>query len=228
MTLHGYTLRDLDGIARSACMADRSLASDVTTRFGVAWSAIAEHLCTAVEPPTWQDLVRIGWQAIYQEVREMRHTFGQMRDDPNAPTASMPRAQQYWFVPASDPEEAFVERLAVGQVLDTLKQIDRETILALAVHDDYRRAAESLGLKYATFTQRMSVARRAFRRQWFAPDPAPPIRGTDRRVEAYDKAPQTHCLRGHEMSGDNVRLRRDGKGRVCRACERDRKPRKGA
>lgn len=34
-------------------------------------------------------------------------------------------------------------------------------------------------------------------------------------------ARKTHCLRGHALSPENVRLRRDGR-RVCRACENER------
>jgi hypothetical protein len=35
-------------------------------------------------------------------------------------------------------------------------------------------------------------------------------------------ARKTHCLRGHELAGENIYLNRHG-GRVCRRCERDRK-----
>jgi hypothetical protein len=39
-------------------------------------------------------------------------------------------------------------------------------------------------------------------------------RGTNQR--------KTHCLRGHPLTGDNVRERtRDGGGRLCRTCIRD-------
>lgn len=219
---HGYTLQQIDRMARSACLADRSMASDVDTRYNTAWSAIAEQLCTSEEPPIWEDLVRAGWQAIYREVREMRHCFGQSRDDPNAEVASGKRFQQYWFVREDSPEEGFVERLAVVQIMPKLPPLYRDALVALAVTGDYRAAAEMLGIGYSALTVRLSTARKAFRRHWFAPDPAPPIRGTDRRVEAYGKPTQTHCLRWHELSGDNVRPRRGVRGWDCRACERER------
>lgn len=226
--LRGYTLADIDHMARSACVADRSMASDVDTRYSVAWSAIAEHLYAATEPPTRQDLVRAGWQAIYQEVREMRHTFGQSRDDPNAEVASMPRAQQYWFMPKPDPDLGVIDRLAVRQIMDTLKPAYRDAVVALAATDDYRSAAEALDIKYSALTARLSVARKIFREHWFAPDVAPRIRGTDRRVEAYERAPRTHCVRGHEMTDDNVRMRPDRRSRICRACERERGARRSS
>jgi len=226
--LHGYTLADICGMARCACAADRSMASDMDTRYNTAWSAIAEHLCTADEPPTWTDLVRTGWQAIYREVREMRHTFGQSRDDPNAEVASGKRFQQYWFVREDSPEDGFVERLAVEQILPKVRPLYRDALIALAVTGDYRAAAEMLGIEYSALNARLSTARRTFRRYWFAPEPAPPMRGTDRRVKAYDQPPQTHCIRGHEMSGGNVRMRKNEKGRACRSCEREKSAEKRA
>jgi hypothetical protein len=33
---------------------------------------------------------------------------------------------------------------------------------------------------------------------------------------------KTHCLRGHELRGDNVRLTPGGRGRVCRTCHREK------
>lgn len=34
---------------------------------------------------------------------------------------------------------------------------------------------------------------------------------------------KTHCSNGHPYSGDNLYVRKDGGGRMCRACVRDRK-----
>lgn len=39
---------------------------------------------------------------------------------------------------------------------------------------------------------------------------------------------KTHCKYGHELTGDNVRIRRSGTARVCRTCVREqRRRRKG-
>jgi hypothetical protein len=220
---HGYTMADIDGIARSAFVADRSMASDADTRYSVAWSAVAEALCAAQDRPSRQDLVRVGWQAIYAEVREMRHTYGQQRDDPNAPVASMPKAQQYWFTPPVDTAGDRLERIAVHQIMATLGEPYRDAVIALAVHEDYKRAAEALGIKYSTLTVRLTTARKKFRRHWFAPEAAPAIKGTDRRAESHSATLATHCIQGHEMTGDNARARvGKRKGRTCRACERER------
>lgn len=183
---HGYTLHDIDRCARIACSADRSLSSDAVTRYSVAWSAIAERLCTSTETPEWTSLVRVGWQAIYREVREMRHTFGQVRGDrvrPDALSSLMPRAVQYWFVPTPDPHDGLVERVALAQIWAILRPVERQALVALAVHDDYQVAAEMLGLSYKGFCKRVANARRAFRHSWFAPDRAP-VHRLDRRASS--------------------------------------------
>jgi hypothetical protein len=227
---HGYTLRDLDRIAASACVYDRSMASDATTRYDVAWSAIAEALCAAEEPPDRHELLTIGWRAIYAEVREMRHMFGQRDKDGTNEVASSQRFRQYWTLPPERPEEGAAERMAVPQILAVLRPTEREAVIALAVHDDYQAAADALGIKYTALTARLTAARRRFRTHWYAPETAPPIKGTDRRVGSRSKPLATHCQNGkgpHEMTGDNVYRRpspKPGKRgeRVCRACESER------
>jgi hypothetical protein len=220
---HGYTLADLDCMARQACTYDRSHASDADTRYQVAWSAIAEALIAAPHWPRRESLVQIGWQAIYREVREMQHTFGCRGDTANRGVASTPRFVQYWYSPVYAFEEDLIDRLALPVILATLTDSEREAVVALAVHDDYRVAAAALGLTPSAFTVRLSAARRRFRRRWFAPDSAPPIAGTDRRVGIHGRVPDTHCGRGHEWTPENTRWRRDRSGsRTCRACERVR------
>jgi DNA-directed RNA polymerase specialized sigma24 family protein len=227
---HGWTMRSLDQVTRAAVNNDRSMACDADTRYNTAWSAIAEALCAAEEPPTWHDLFTIGWQAIYREVREMREVFGFKDRDGTTETASAPRYVQYWWQPPQRPEEGAIERIAVGQILATIPEIYRDAVVALAVHGDYQAAAESLGLKYTAFTVRMSVARKQFRAAWYAPETAPPIKGTDRRIGSRTTALATHCKGGkgpHEMTPENTYRRPSRKPghrgeRVCRACEAER------
>lgn len=224
---HGYTLRDLDRIAAAACTYDRSMASDATTRYDVAWSAIAEALCSAEESPERHDLLTVGWRAIYAEVREMRHMFGHRDKDGTNEVASSQRFRQYWTLPPERPEEGMAERMAVPQILAVLRPTEREAVIALAVHDDYQAAADALGINYVAFTTRMSAARRRFRAHWYAPETAPPVKGTDRRVGSRTQPLRTHCRNGHELSGDNVYRRPNPKPgkrgeRVCRICESER------
>lgn len=227
---HGYTMRDLDRIAAAACTYDRSMASDATTRYDVAWSAIAEALCAAEEPPEWHELLTVGWRAIYAEVREMRHLFGQRDRDGTNEVASAQRFRQYWTLPPERPEEGAAERMAVPQILAVLSPAEREAVVALAVHDDYQAAADALGINYTAFTARMTTARRRFRTHWYAPETAPPVKGTDRRVGSRSKPLATHCKGGkgpHEMTPENTYRRPNPKPgkrgeRQCRACEAER------
>jgi DNA-directed RNA polymerase specialized sigma24 family protein len=227
---HGWTMRSLDQVTRAAVNNDRSRASDADTRYNTAWSAIAEHLCAADEPPTWHDLFTVGWRAIYAEVREMREVFGFKDRDGTTETASAPRYVAYWWQPPHRPEDSLLERIAVYEILATLPEIDREAIVALAVHGDYQAAADSIGLKYTALTARLTVARKRFRAQWFAPETAPRIKGTDRRVGSRNKPLATHCKDGkgpHEMTPENTYRRPNPKPgkrgeRVCRACEAER------
>lgn len=227
---HGFTMQDLHTMAAQACRADRSLASDADTRYNTAWSAIAEHLCAAEEPPDRHELVQVGWQGIYREVREMRVMFGFKDRDGTTEVASAPRFVQYWSQPPLHPAEGLVERMAVHQILAVLPEVDREAIVALAVHGDYQDAADAIGLKYSTLTQRLTLARRRFRAHWFAPETAPSITGTDRRIGTRAKPLATHCKGGkgpHEMTPENVYRRPSRKPghrgeRVCRACEVER------
>jgi len=227
---HGYTMADLHSMARQAVRADRSLASDVDTRYNAAWSAIALALCEAEEAPDRHNLVAVGWQAIYCEVKEMRGIFGFKDRDGTTETASAPRYVQYWYVRYERDDERIAERVAVHQIMPELGEIYRDAVIALAVHDDYRAAAESLGINYGTFNARMTVARREFRRHWFAPEAAPQVKTTDRRVGSYAKPLSQFCRNGagpHEMTPENTQWRAPRKPgrrrmRVCRACEADR------
>ena len=217
---HGYTLRDLNRMARAACIADRTLSSDLTTRFDTAWSAIATALCEADQPPTRNALVETGWKAIYADVKAARRLYGVDSTGRSGEVASAPRYAAYWTHIPHQPDEGIIERLAVHQILATLPEHLREAVVALAVHDDYQKAAAALGIKYTALTVRMSLARRQFRARWFAPESAPPIRGTDRRVGSHSRGAPTHCPRGHEYTPENT-IRRPSKPRVrrCRACD---------
>lgn len=218
--VHGYTLRDLNRMARAACMADRSYSSDMTTRFDTAWSAIAEALAAADQPPGRQDLVRVGWQAIYRDVRAVQQLYGVDRSERAGAVASAPRFSAYWAHVPHHPDEGIIERLAVHQILASLPEYLRETVVALAVQDDYQKAADALGITYTAMTVRMSNARRQLRALWFAPETAPPIKGTDRRIGSHSRGVPTHCPKGHEYTPENtIRRPSSPRCRRCRICD---------
>lgn len=227
---HGYTIDDLDKMSRAAAIADRSMALDYADKTQIAWSAIAEELCAADEPPIRQALIRVGWQAIYRTVRDTYRSHG-IHDDGHV----MPRFMMWWsstFV-APSPEDRIVEGIAAGQLLDLLGAIYRDAVVALAVHGDYQRAADSLGIRYSTFTVRLSTARKKMHAAWHQGETPRPL-GTDRRVESRTATLATHCSAGHEWTPENttwhitVRNGRRYKRRWCRACGHDRGVRRRA
>jgi hypothetical protein len=215
-------------MARSAVSADRLMAMSVRERYDIAWSAIAEELCAAEEPPHRNALVQAGWQAIYRHVRDglRQRGYGEGERDWSSAESTMPRFVMFWG-PSTTPshEDRIVERLAAYQVLPVLSGIYRDAVVALAVHDDYMRAAEALGIRYEALVARMGVARRRFLVEWYEGETPHRTRRTDRRVEKHGQELATHCGNGHEWTPENTRgtqnfvrgkLRRR---RFCRACE---------
>jgi hypothetical protein len=75
----GYTLADLNGLARLAVHTAGAMAGDWHDRYDTAWSAIAEHLYAAPHWPPRHDLVRAGQLAIYAVVDGDRQAYGYYR-----------------------------------------------------------------------------------------------------------------------------------------------------
>lgn len=48
---HGYSLSDLEQLARMALWRSWGMVLDLDTRYEVAWSALAEHLCSRCHEP---------------------------------------------------------------------------------------------------------------------------------------------------------------------------------
>lgn len=232
---HGYTLLDLEQMTRAAVIADRSMASNIEDRKDAAWSAIAEHLCLSEEPPTRQELIRIGWQAIYREARTAFRDRG--RPDKawsSDEYESRPRFAQYWrdmqVMPSH--EGRVVESIAVWQVLESLTDTYRSSLVALATVDDYAKAADMLGINYKALVARIGTARKSILRLWHEGETPRKVRHTDRRVGSYSAEKATHCSAGHEWTPENTHIRHRilrGKrhtSRACKACDRDRSVRR--
>lgn len=227
---HGYTLADLDKMARAAVVADRLLVGDIRYRHGIAYSAIAECLFAAEDPPDRAHLIRVGWQAIALDVRwSLRHAGfpddGQPGDD-----TLRPRFMQFWqdYRVVPSPETKVVEGLAARHLVDALSPVYRDAVVALAVHDTYQAAADALGISYVAFKARIGVARRQVLASWFEGETPRRTGRVDRRVGAYGKELATHCSKGHEWTPENTHIRQRmvrgkvNRSRVCRACEAER------
>lgn len=227
---HGYTLADLDDMARAAVAVDRLLVGDVHYRHSIAYSAIAEALYASEEPPDRAHLIRVGWQAIALDVRwSLRHA-GYPDDGQPGEVTLRPRFVQFWqdYKVTPSHETKVVEGLAAGHLVDALPPVYRDAVVALAIHDTYQAAADALGITYVAFRGRIATARRRILAAWFEGETPRRTGRIDRRVGAYGKAPATRCAKGHEWTPENTRVvhrLRRGKPqrrRVCRACESER------
>ena len=227
---HGYTLADLDRLAKTVVVANSQWwpAGDRKDQTDTAWSGIVELLYAHDGEPSERDLLDAGTRALTEDTKGYRKHHG-LRD--GGFIGDGPRFAAYWYEPPAVPwEERVIERIAAEQILTKIKGHELDALLALASTGDYAAAAQVLGLKYATLTQRLTEARRAFRRQWFAPEVPPPVKGTDRRVGSRAKPPSEYCKGGrgpHRMTPENTYRRPNPKPgkrgeRVCRACETER------
>lgn len=188
---HGYTLGDLHDIARLAVHTVGMMGMDWHDRYDTAYSAIAEHLCAAAEPPSRRDLVRAGQLAIYAVVQDHRHHHGYYKAKTIGAAAgpgSSPAFTRYWvgFTGATQScEERVVEAMALQQILATLTARQLEALAALGALDDYRAAAASLGIVPTTFRSLLGRARGQFKALWHEGESPSRPWGTDRRVGSY-------------------------------------------
>lgn len=160
--LHGWTLAQIDATARYAVGMAGPRAGDVNDRYEAAWSAIAEALLVAGDPPGLWDLRWAGVKAIQRMDREERRQHGLNQEYEDAE-----RFWRYWFPGVTQsPEDGIVDRLACERIWDELRPVHQSVLLALAAHDDRESAAQACGKQPATFNSHLSGARRAFLALW--------------------------------------------------------------
>ncbi|WP_445520497.1 hypothetical protein [Streptomyces sp. NEAU-174] len=208
-------MADLHDLARLAAATAHGGELDPALRYDLAWSAIAVALTEADEPPTRRDLLAAGRTDIHAELQAVRHARGALSS--GSETASSRAYWRFWTdLPEERAEDRLTDRIAVRQVLDVLDAQLLDVIAALAVHDDYRAAANALGMPYKLLAKKIGVARRLVWAAWFAPETAPARRGYDKR--RGNRPPGDRCAAGHLLEGSNVRLRNRGRGRTSRVC----------
>lgn len=227
---YGYTLDDIHHITASALRADRSLAMDYRDRWDIAWSAIVEHLYGSDSfVPTWEQMVRVGWQAIYRAIKDEYRHHGYQDRTVWTGAGSAPRFAQYWLgLPrvTPSPEQPVVERVAAEQIMPTLKSSEAAALYTLAATGDYEAAADALGISGSALRGRLTLARRHFVGLWHQHETPYRPRQTDRRVGSRAHELATTCRAGHPWTPENTRQEGRGAGRTparrCRACERER------
>jgi hypothetical protein len=178
---HGYNIADIDQFARMAVRRGaRSGVVPASERYHAAWSAVAEHLYTADEPPRPFDLINAGMRAIADAVWAGERCHGWDRDARDI----RPSFATFWLgvgIPSPSPEGRIVDETALWQIWPELTEAQREALLALATLGDYQAGAASLGLSYKAFHWRVRAAREAFLRLWHEHEAPSRIWSADRR-----------------------------------------------
>lgn len=166
---YGYTLTDLDRLARSAVTSAWASALDYRDRYDAAWHAIAELLYSSGERPTGWDLKCAGTAAVNQLGQDDCRHHGYDRSHPDAGAGGRPYFQRYWTLAgrtAPSPEDGVVDRLALMQIWPTLTGAQRQALLALAVYEDHRQAADAIDRTPTTYRAHVKDGRARFRALW--------------------------------------------------------------
>lgn len=183
--LHGYTLGDLQVLAKKAVNTAFYRAMDYPDRLEAAWFAIVEQLYDPDGDPNPWALIRTGRTAVDNLVRDDWHHHGRSPHNPYAGDEAMPHFQRYWWTQrfrTSSCENHVVDRVALYQIWPQLSATHQQVLMALAVHGDYGRAAASIGKTYGTYTVHVKNARKAFLKHWHEGEIPSRCWGTDRRV----------------------------------------------
>lgn len=211
---HGFTLKDLHGIARLSVHVAGYAAGDWWDRYELAWPAIVECLYASTSPPRRADLVRAGQLAIYDEVTSYRQRLGFFKHKTIGTAAgafSSPAFHTYWLDwikdRTADHAPGVVERACLPQILSTLTERQRTALFTLAAHDDYQAAAEAMGVSLGTFNSYISLARKRFFALWHEGEtPAP--RWIDRRVASYSTPSDRRSTLARRLAGKRARRAR--------------------
>lgn len=178
---HGYRLSD---VHRYALMAAASRYAPRTLphheRVDIAWHAIVEALYEFTEYLSPTHLCHVGTVAVSRaSQRENHHAGLTHKHQPS------PRFARFWANRTDNGhEDAVVERIALGQVLQLLPTDQRAALVALAALGTRDAASAALGLTHNGLDSRLARARRVIYRAWFEGQ-VPPKRRRDRRVGAY-------------------------------------------
>ena len=166
---HGYTMHDLDVLARISVATAFARAMDYSDRYDAAWHGIAEHLVLADSAPTRADLKQAGTKAINDLIQDHHHTRGMARAKVVGEQGSMGAFQRYWELSrrsTPSPEDMIVDWAAFRQIWPELSALHQQVLLKLAVYGDYELAAAACGKTRTTYASHLKNARRAFFALW--------------------------------------------------------------
>jgi nucleotide-binding universal stress UspA family protein len=178
----GYTFADLRRIAdRATAYCRWGDRFPFAERFDIAWAGVIDYLTTCGDtPPEPFDVYKAAQRAIGRASEEDLREHG-LRHGP-AGLYVTPHFDIYWKPRPAPPADAtVVDRLAVWQIWATLRPLHKMALLALAAHNDYATAAQSVGYPYSTFTSLICEARAEFFALWHEAETPSRLWAADRR-----------------------------------------------
>lgn len=196
---HGYTMADLESIARHATRIRANRMIDPEEALAVAWHGAVVALYKAEVEPARHDLVEAGLEALSFELGRLRSHYGmQYANGERLQFGGGANFKKYWAArPDTDDRftERIAERLALPAVLSVLTSRQYEAIATLAAFDnDMHAAAEADGSTYQAFRKNVLQARRRLQAVWFEHE-------TPRRMSGTDEK----CRNGHSRSEHGYR-----------------------
>ncbi len=167
--LHGYTMGDLDQIAKSATRNRYSgtFGADHDELYEAAWGAAVETLCAQRSRPERRDLHLAAMRGVDETRYRIQRDRGVISSQHSAGTYAAPGFLRYWINPPSGSpvEDKVVDSIAVQQVLAAMRPTHRQRLVLLAAYDgDLVAAGAASGHK--AFTSLAWVARRAALALW--------------------------------------------------------------
>lgn len=181
---HGFTLTEMDATAAKAAHTSPWRQVAFRQRVDIAQFAILELLYTADDRPGFWALVKAGQRAIHTYAVKELHHRGLVARTGAPGGVPITRYWTYWQALAAateSHEDRIVEAVAVHQILSTLRPPYLRVIRALAEHDDYTLAAQSLGKARHGFITTLCIARRLCRELWHQHETPSQIWGHDHR-----------------------------------------------
>jgi hypothetical protein len=187
---HGYTLRDLDRLARYIAGEPQWGTADRIEIHQIAHDGLVDAILGATDAPTAGDVCVAARAAVYAAHRAWRQSHGYRANGPGQATKFF----VYWAEwagptnPANHTGHAdlVVERLALSQILGALSPADARVITALAATSGRADTAKAIGLSPRTASRRITEARARAIALWHEGDtpPAPPRPPRDTRPPA--------------------------------------------
>lgn len=207
---------DLSTIHRLSLDAARFTAFhqiDFKDAYDTAWHHIALHLIVNNDP-TLRELKKEASSAVWREVNDRIKQHGYRDSKYWNGQWSAPRFCKYWVEDTSKRqsppwEESVLDTLAFHQVWPELSDRDQMLITALAIHENYQDAANSLGMTKGTYSESVRKARHRFLSLWYSPDPVPPQRkgyyiGKKNHVSQYAPCGTISAFRRHRENREYI------------------------